>query len=89
MFICFGMIWNCDNFSRWNSNMAKSIHFRKFIFIQNWLEKKWHIGAPLDTINKKFQKVSFENSSSWKHVFLTKGPQKDNSLKCKVNTLAR
>ncbi len=57
-------------------NLAKFIHFQKFIFIQNWLLRKKHIGATIYTINKKFQNISFENSSLWKHVFLAKGPQK-------------
>jgi len=38
---------------------------------------------------KKFQSISFWNSSLGKHVFGEKNPKKDNNLKCKVNTLVR
>ncbi len=36
-----------------------------------------------------FQKNSFEISFLGKHVFWEKDPKKNNSPKCKVNTLAR
>jgi hypothetical protein len=52
-------------------------------------KKNWHIEAIINTICKKFQKVSFENSFLGKHVFWEKDPKKDNSPKCKVNTLVR
>jgi hypothetical protein len=71
MLTCFGMIWNCDNFSRWNT---KFVHFQNFVFIQNWLSKKWYIGTTINIINKKFQNISLEKSSLWKHVSLVKGP---------------
>jgi hypothetical protein len=40
MLTCFGMICNCDNFSRWNKKFDKFVQFQKIVFIQNWLLKK-------------------------------------------------
>jgi hypothetical protein len=37
MLKCFGMIWNCEIFSRENINLAKYVFFQKFEYIQNWL----------------------------------------------------
>ncbi len=52
------------------------------------VKEKWHIGATINTIYKNFQNISFENSSIGKHVSLgKKNSKKDNSIKCKVNTL--
>jgi hypothetical protein len=67
------MIWNCDNFSRWNTKFGKIHIVFNLIFIQNWLQKKNDILQQLYLINKKFQNISFENSSLWKHVFWAKG----------------
>jgi len=62
-------------FQNETQNLAKFVHFQKSIFIQIWLQTNiWHIGATINTINKKFENISFENSSIWKHVFLTKEP---------------
>jgi hypothetical protein len=36
------------------------------------VKEKSHIGATINTIYKKFQNISFENSSLRKHVFLGK-----------------
>jgi uncharacterized protein (UPF0303 family) len=49
----------------------KNLYFSKFDS-----KKKWHIGATINTIYKKFQNISFENSSLGKYVFWEKGPQK-------------
>jgi hypothetical protein len=67
MLTCFGMIWNCDNFSRWTQNLAKFVDFQKFILFQHWLFKKWYIGVIINIINKNFQDISFENSCEWNH----------------------
>jgi hypothetical protein len=34
------MIWNCDNFLRRNTKSGKIYTLSKFVFIQNWLQKK-------------------------------------------------
>jgi len=74
----FSVNWNCDHDLKWN---AKFAHFWKFIFIQKLLTKKmWHIGAILNMINKKLQKISFENTFLWKKKILAKRLLKDNSL---------
>jgi len=73
MLTCFGMIWNYDNFSRRNT---KFVHFLKILFIQNWLLENWYIGTTINIINKKFQNISFQKSSFWKHDSLAKGPPK-------------
>ncbi len=39
-------------------------------------------------MNNFFQNISFENLSLWKRFFEQKDPKKENSPKCKVNTLA-
>jgi hypothetical protein len=65
------------NFQDETQNLAKYMHFQKFVFMQIWLLKTiWHIGATINTMYKKFQNISFENSSLGKHVFWEKGPQK-------------
>ncbi len=78
------MVWFeiMTNFQNKTQNLAKFVHFQKSIFIQIWLQTNiQHIGATIDTINKKFQNISFENSFIWKHVFSAKDPQKNNSPK--------
>jgi hypothetical protein len=84
------MIWNYDKYSKWNTkNLTKSVHFQNSYFFKFDCKQTYDIlGATINTINKKFQNISFENSSLWKHVFWQNDPKKDNSLKCKINTLA-
>jgi hypothetical protein len=83
MLTCFGMIWNMTKFQNETQNLTKFVHFQNLI-----VKEKWHIGATINTIYKNFQNISFENSSIGKHVSLgKKNSKKDNSIKCKVNTL--
>jgi hypothetical protein len=57
------MIQNYDNFSRLTQNLAKSTHFEKTIFIQQWLtQNMWNIKATICIFNNKLQKISFKNS---------------------------
>jgi hypothetical protein len=71
------------NFQDEAQNLTKFVHFQKFVFLQIlFLKNIWHIGETINTIYKKFQNISFENSSWGKHGFWGKGPQKDNSPKC-------
>jgi hypothetical protein len=70
MLTCFGMIWNCDNVLRWNKKSGKIYTLSKIcIYSKLIVKKKRHNGATINKINKKFQNISFKNSSSWKHVF--------------------
>jgi hypothetical protein len=67
------------------------VHFQKKLFFPNLIveKKKRHFGATINTIYKKFQNISFENSFQGKHVsFAKKDPKKNNTPKCKVNILA-
>jgi hypothetical protein len=74
---CFAMIWNYDKFSRWNTNPSKICAFWKNLIPPNLIVKtKWHLGAIMKKMYKKFQKSSLENSSWGKHVFWGKKPQK-------------
>jgi hypothetical protein len=51
MLTCFGMIWNCDNFSRWNAKFGKFVQFQKLISTQKFfVKKKRHIEATINTI---------------------------------------
>jgi hypothetical protein len=61
MLTWFGMIWNCDKFSKWNtkSNQICILSQNSYLFKVDCKIYIWHIGA---TINKKFQNISFENS---------------------------
>jgi hypothetical protein len=68
------LTWFCTIFQDETKKLAKFVHFKKKLFIQNWLLKKWYIGATINIRNKKFQNISFEKSFLWKHVSLTKGP---------------
>jgi hypothetical protein len=73
MLTCFGMIWNYNKFSRQNTwNSYKNNALSNF-YLLKFDSKKKKIGATINTINRKFQNISFENSSSQKHVFLVKG----------------
>jgi hypothetical protein len=87
MLTCFGKIWNCDNFSRWNTKFGKIYTLKKIsIYSKLIVRKKWHIGGTINTTNNFFQifhlKIPFD-------VFIwQKDPKKDNSPKSKVNTLA-
>jgi len=75
-----GVIWNCDHVLKWNAKFGKIYEFKKIHSLQKWLIKNmWHIGAIVNVINNKLQKISFENFFLWKICFLTKGPQKDNN----------
>jgi hypothetical protein len=76
MLPCFGMIGNCDIFSRWSTNFGKICTLSKKKNYSKFIVKKRYIGATIDNISKKFQNISFEKSSLWKHVSLTKGPPK-------------
>jgi hypothetical protein len=54
------MIQNYDKFSNWN---AKSTHFERFIFIQQWLtQNMWSIGPTISILNNKLQKISSKNT---------------------------
>ncbi len=78
MLTCFGMIWNYEKISKQNKKFGKICALSKKIIFPNLIvKKKRHIGATINTIYKKFQNISFENSSQGKHVFFCKkGPQK-------------
>jgi hypothetical protein len=59
MLTCFGMIWNCDNFSKQNTKSNKTCTFKKIhIYSKLIVIKMWHIGETINTINKMFQNVS-------------------------------
>ncbi len=46
----------------------KKQHFEIFIFIQQWLiQNMWSIGATICILNKKLQKILFNNSFIWKN----------------------
>jgi hypothetical protein len=60
--------------------------FKKQLFKIDY-ENIWHIGATINTINKKFQKVSFENPLYGNMFFWQKDPKRDNNPKRKINTL--
>jgi hypothetical protein len=73
----FGMIWNYEKISRQNTKFGKICAFSKIGISSKFDWKKtWHIGATINTIYKKFQNISFENSSLEKHIFSKKRPQK-------------
>ncbi len=51
------------NFQFEMQNLAKSTHFEKSIFIQQWLtQNMWYIGATICIFNNKLQNISFQNS---------------------------
>ncbi len=55
-------------------NLAKSMHFH---ISPNLIgKKKWNIRVIINKIYKKFQNISFENSSWGKHVFGKKKKKK-------------
>jgi hypothetical protein len=61
MLTCFGMIWNCDNFSKQNTKSNKICTLKKnHIYSKLIVIKMWHIGETINTINKKFQNISIE-----------------------------
>jgi hypothetical protein len=48
---CFGMIWNDDKFSRWNTKSNKIYVLSKIHISPNLIvKKKRHIGAIINTI---------------------------------------
>jgi len=62
MLTCFGMIWNLIIFQDKTQNLTKFLDFKNsYLFQKNYL--KWHIRTIINTINNKFQNISFENSS--------------------------
>jgi hypothetical protein len=74
---CFGMIWNYEKISKQNTKSSKIYALSKICISPNLIiKKKWHIGANTNTMYKKFQNISFENSSLGKHVFWEKRSQK-------------
>jgi hypothetical protein len=77
MLTCFGMIWNCENFSIQNTKFDK-IHAFSKIFIYSKLIVKKNM-----TYWGSYKYNKFKNSKKNR----LKIPKKDNSLKCKVNTL--
>jgi hypothetical protein len=70
------MIWNYDKFSRSNTKSNKICELSKILISPNLIVKKIDIEANINTIYKKFQNISFENSSWEKHVFWKKRPKK-------------
>jgi hypothetical protein len=82
MITCFGMIWNYDKFSRWNTKSGKICALWKNFISPNLIVKnKWHTGATINKKYIKFQNISFKNSSWRKHVFWEKRPQKGQATK--------
>jgi hypothetical protein len=89
MLTFFGMIWNCDNFLKWNTKSSKILYtFKKSYLFKIYCWKKWHNGEPINTMNNFFQNISSEDLSLCKKKFGQKDSKKENSPKCKVNTLA-
>jgi len=78
------MIWNCDNFSRWNTKFEKNCKIFNFQFIQNWLQKNiWHIATTINTINKAF-KIFHLKIHLYENMFFGQNdPQKENGLNAK------
>jgi hypothetical protein len=70
-----------------SQNLGKSVHFQKLYFSKFDCKKKWHIGEIINKIYKRYQNISFENSSLGNLFFGNKDPRKDNSPKCKLKTL--
>jgi hypothetical protein len=89
MLTCFGMFWNCDNFSRENTKFSKKITLLKKIIDSKLIVKtKWHIGAPINKIKKSHSGIFHLKIPLYENMFFwQKDPKKDNNLKCKVNTL--
>jgi len=87
MLTCFVMIWNYEFFSRCITKFGKICAFSKLYFSKFDCKKKWHIGEIINKIYKRFQNISFENSSLGNLFFGNKDPKKDNSPKCKLKTL--
>jgi hypothetical protein len=54
--------------------LAKFVQFSNLYLFKIDCQKKWHIATTINIVNKKFQNISFENSSLWKHVFWAKWP---------------
>jgi len=40
MFTCFGMIWNCDKFSKWNKKFHKICKLSKILIYSKLIVKK-------------------------------------------------
>ncbi len=61
---CYGIIWNCIHFSRWNT---KCVDLKKFKSTQIWFKKKmWHTMATINKINNKLHYFI------WKFLFMKK-----------------
>jgi len=76
MLTCFGMIWHYEINSRQNKKFGKIYALSKIRISPNLIVKNiWNIGATINTIYKKFQNISFENSFWGKHVFGKQRPQ--------------
>ncbi len=88
MLTCFGMIWNYDKLSRRNTKSGKIYALSKiWIFTKLIVKANMTYWGTRNKIYEKFQNISFENSY-WRNQFYEqKDSKKDNSLKCKVNTL--
>jgi hypothetical protein len=71
------MILNYEKISRRNKKIWQNLCiFKKLYFSKFDCKKIRHIGATINTIYKKFQNISFENSSLEKHVCWEKKPPK-------------
>jgi len=77
MLTCFGMIWHYEKNSRRNTKFGKIYALSKIHISPNLIgKKKWNIRVIINKIYKKFQNISFENSSWGKHVFGKKKKKK-------------
>jgi hypothetical protein len=55
------------NFQDETQNLANCTHFKKFIFIQQWLKQNmWCIGVTICISNNKLQNISLKNPFIWK-----------------------
>jgi hypothetical protein len=47
----FNMIWNYDHFSWWKKKLIEFVHFKIFIFHQQWWKHMWYIMAIISILN--------------------------------------
>jgi hypothetical protein len=84
---CFGLIWNYDKFSRQNTKSRKICAHSKTHISPNLIVKKniayW--GTYKYNI-KRFEKIQLKIPLGESMFLGIKDPQKNNSLKCKINT---
>ncbi len=92
---CFGIIWNYDKFSRWNTKFGKNCALSKIHISPNLIVKKkmtyWgNYKYNIYKVSKHFiWKFIFRKTIFWKNIFFgEKDFKKDNRPKYKVNTLA-